>query len=132
MRSLRGVKGIFIASLTVSLLLHVRLIPLGVAQTQVKVVGPDDPMMRRALKRRSRLNQRTDFNGYPLTEPLPLSVLRTTSCELFLGNLKSRLETTRQIYQNDPERMYSRAQYALDLYSHGQLYQVRHRVHQKN
>jgi hypothetical protein len=39
-----------------------------------------------------------------------------------LGNLKSRLETTHQLYQSAPDRAHNRVQYALDLYGHGQLY----------
>ena len=92
-------------------------------QTKIQMVGPSHPLMRRLSDGRTDQSQKRRFINYPLTQPIPTQNLRTTSCDLFLRNLKSRLNTTRTLYRKSPQSIRARSHYASSLYTMGQIHQ---------
>lgn len=62
------------------------------------------------------------FSRFPLTLPLPLDELKTTSCAIFLSNLESRLKRVKALYDQEIDKPDSAFAYWATMYSRAQLY----------
>jgi tetratricopeptide (TPR) repeat protein len=96
--------------------------PQGKARAiSIKLLTKDHPLIKTTQSSRQR-QARARLRKIPLTQPLPIDVSKTTSCELFLSNLDHKLSALKRRYQRQPTAPQAVVGYASQLYARGQIY----------
>ena len=96
--------------------------PSGKARAiSIKLLTKDHPLIKTTQSSQQR-QARARLRKMPLTRPLPIEMLKTTSCELFLSNLDHKLSALKRRYQRQPTVPQALVGYASQLYARGQIY----------